>query len=544
MAENAWWADRVVYQIYPRSFQDSDADGIGDIAGIIARLDHLAWLGVGLIWLSPVYRSPMEDNGYDISDYRDIAPEFGTLDDMDRLIAEAAKRDIGIVMDLVVNHTSDEHPWFREARGSRKAATRDYYIWRDPAPDGGPPDDRRSVFGGPAWELSPETGQYYFHVFAPGQPDLDWSNPALRAEIHAMMRWWLDRGIRGFRMDVIDLIGKDVDAHILEEGPLLHPYLQEMHREVLAGRDTVTVGETWSVTPETALLYCGRDRGELSMVFQFQHITQGWHPEHGKWVAEPFDVVAFKRIWNRWQAALADDGWNALYLSNHDLARQVSRFGDPGRYRVASAKALATVMHLMRGTPFVYQGEEIGMTNVAFERLEQFRDLETLNLHTERRAAGIPSEEFLKGANANGRDNARTPMQWDASAHAGFTTGEPWIEANANFREINVEAARADEGSILHHYRRLIALRKEHRVVVAGGYVPVLEEHPQVFAYERVLGAERLAVVANLSSEAALVTLPVDFPTAGRTLLASHAPRESLAGTLDLAPWESLVLLA
>ncbi len=542
MAETAWWVDRTVYQIYPRSFQDSNGDGVGDIPGIIARLDHLQWLGIGLIWLSPVFRSPMEDNGYDISDYRDIAPEFGTLADMDRLIAEADARGIGIVMDLVVNHTSAQHPWFLEARRSREAATRDFYIWRDPAPNGGPPDGRRSVFGGPAWEFSSATGQYFFHVFAPGQPDLNWTNPAMRAEIHAMMRWWLDRGIRGFRMDVIDLIGKDVDAGILEAGPTLHPHLQEMHREVLAGRKTVTVGETWSVTPETALLYCGRDRGELSMVFQFQHITHGWHPEHGKWVAEPFDVRAFKRIWNRWQAALAEDGWNALYLSNHDLARQVSRFGDAGRYRVTSAKALATVMHLMRGTPFVYQGEEIGMTNAGFERLEQFRDLETLNLHAERRAAGVSTEEFLRGANANGRDNARTPMQWDASPQAGFTTGEPWIRVNRNFREINVAAAREDDTSVLHHYRRLVALRREHPVIVRGRYVPYLEDHATIFAFERVLDGTRLAVVANLGGAPAEAEAPA-LAGEGRCLLASHEPRGRLEPRLRLAPWESFALL-
>ena len=402
-----WWQCATGYQIYPKSFLDSDGDGIGDIPGIVSKLDYLAELGIGFIWLSPVYRSPMADNGYDISDYEDIAPEFGTLADLDTLIAEARRRDIGIVMDLVVNHTSDEHLWFRDARASRESPLRDFYIWRDPAPGGGPPDATESFFGGSAWTLDEETEQYYLHLFDPKQPDLNWDEPAMRERIWAMMRRWLDRGIAGFRMDVIDLIGKDIDAGILADGPTLHEHLSEMHRETLAGRDVVAVGETWSATPETALLYSGRERGELSMVFQFEHVTVGWDGTHGKWRPKPFDLVALKRVWNRWQAALADDGWNALFWSNHDLPRAVSTWGDEGEHRVASAKMLATVLHLMKGTPYVFQGEELGMTNARFTDIARYRDVETLNRHAaELRSGGDVDAFMLRGRCERSRQRA------------------------------------------------------------------------------------------------------------------------------------------
>lgn len=539
-----WWKSTTVYQIYPRSFCDSNGDGIGDIPGIISKLDYLAELGIGVIWLSPVYASPMEDNGYDISDYRDIAPEFGTLSDMDRLIAEAERRGIGIVMDLVVNHTSDRHDWFGSSHASRDDPKRDYYIWRDPAPDGGPPNDLPSYFAGSAWAFDDATGQYYLHLFAPGQPDLNWENPSLRAEIYAMMNWWLDRGIAGFRMDVIDLIGKQPDRLIRNNGPKLHDYLQEMHRETLAGRNVLTVGESWEATPETGLLFSGRDRGELSMVFQFQHVTSLWGEDGSKWRPRPFDLVTFKRALNEWQRALAEDGWNSLFVSNHDLPRAVSRYGDDRRYWRESATAIATVNHLMRGTPYVFQGEEIGMTNAGFTDIAQYRDVETLNFHAEHEAAGYDLAAFLDGAAANGRDNARTPVQWTAGANAGFTAGTPWIDVNPNHEAINVEAQRDDESSVLSHYRRLIALRKAHPVIVHGDYVPLMEDDPQIFAFARSLGNQRLVIIVNFSSEPATFDTPAGFEISGDCAISNHAPRNAVSGTLNLAPWEAFAVLS
>ncbi len=510
-----WWKSATGYQIYPRSFADSNGDGIGDIPGIISRLDHLEDLGIGFVWLSPVYASPMVDNGYDISNYRDIAPEFGTLQDMDRLIAEASKRGIRIVMDLVVNHCSDQHDWFQKALNDPNCPEHDYFIWRRSGPENRPPSDHQSYFGGSMWEWVPSLGKYYFHQFAPQQPDLNWQNPALRAEIYAMMRWWFDRGIGGFRMDVIDLIGKDVDGGVFAEGPYLHDFLQEMHRETLTGRDVLTVGETWSVTPDTALLYCGRDRRELDTVFQFSHVTAGWHPERGKWHPLPPDLVRLKRVFFDWQAALSEDGWNALFWSNHDLPRAVSKYGDDGPYRVRSAKALALALHGMRGTPYVYQGEEIGMTNVTFSRMDQFRDIETFGHHSEAMAAGLSDAEFIAGANANGRDNARTPMQWTAEAGAGFSVGEPWIEVNPNSANINVAADRADPDGIFGFYKHLISLRKTLPVLTEGRFEPLLPDHPQLFAYLRRLGGQTLVIVVNLSPNALEVTLPDGIPTQG-----------------------------
>ena len=541
--QERWWHRAVGYQVYPRSFQDANGDGIGDIPGLISRLDHLRDLGIGFIWLSPVYASPMADNGYDISDYRAIAPEFGTLEDFDRLVAEAAARGIRIVMDLVVNHSSSEHRWFRAARASANAPEHDFYIWRDPAPDGGPPDARKAVFGGPAWSLVPEIGKYYLHFFSPGQPDLNWANPALRHEIYDMMRWWFDRGIGGFRMDVIDLIGKDVDAGAYELGPHLHDYLQEMHREALAGRDILTVGESWNATLENALDFCGRDRRELDMVFQFAHIMAGWDSDLGKFAPKRVDLATLKRVLFDWQALLADDGWNALFLSNHDLPRQVSKYGDDGAFRVASARALATVLHLMKGTPFIYQGEEIGMTNVPFMRLDQFRDLETLNHWQELKARGVDWDSFLKGANAEGRDNARTPMQWDAGAGAGFTAGMPWIEVNPNHRSINVEADHADPEGVFRHYARLTRLRRDEDVVSHGRFAGFAVEDPQIVAYSRELDGARLSVVANLSGAPAKFDVPDALKANGECVSYSRAPLGELSGRLTLRPWDAWAVL-
>jgi oligo-1,6-glucosidase len=543
--ETRWWHGAVVYQIYPRSFCDADGDGIGDLAGILGKLDYLQTLGIDVVWLSPVFRSPMDDNGYDISDYHDIAPEFGTLAEMDRLIAEAARRGIRIVMDLVVNHTSDEHPWFVEARKSKDNPYRDYYIWRAPRGDGSPPDDQRASFGGSAWEFDAATSEYYYHLFSRRQPDLNWENPEVQEAVHRMMNWWLDRGIGGFRMDVIDLIGKEVDRGITTEGPRLHPLLQAMHAATFGGRDVLTVGETWSATPETAKLYSDPARRELSMVFQFEHVTLGHHPEHGKWQQRAFDLIELKRVITKWQTALADSGWNALFWNNHDLPRAASKYGDPGRYRIESAKMLATTLHCLKGTPYVYQGEEIGMTNVRFDAIEEYRDIESLNLYRERTAAGVPHEAMMEGIFANGRDNARTPMQWDASGNAGFTRGTPWLKVNANHREINVAAALADPDSILHHYRRLVRLRKQRPVMVHGSYRPHLEEHPQVFAYERVLGEERIVVIANFSGEPVELDLPPALRNrAGECLVSNYAPVHALHARLALAPYESFALAA
>ena len=542
MTEAPWWQRAVGYQIWPRSFQDSNGDGIGDLPGIISRLDHLADLGVGFVWLSPAYASPQADMGYDISDYRDIAPEYGTLDDMDRLIAEAGKRDIGIVMDLVVNHSSDKHHWFEAARSDRNAPERNYYVWADPDEDGKPPSDLRACFGGPAWNWCERAQQYYLGYFSPFQPDLNWRNPALRAEIWDMMNWWFDRGIAGFRMDVISLIGKDVENEVFEEGPFLHDYLQEMHRETLRGRDVVTIGESWSVSRETAPLYCAKDRDELSMVFQFNHIKSQWDDIHGKWKPKPFDLVSFKEELFGWQTALADEGWNSLFLSNHDLPRQVSKYGDDGEYRERSAKTLATITHLMKGTPFIYQGEEIGMTNIRLSRLDQFRDLEAIGLWHEEHERGVEWETFLAGANENGRDNSRTPVQWDDSDSAGFTTGHPWIEVNDNYRTVNIAAERAREDGILAHYRALVGLRRDRDIVAFGRFEAAAEDHPQVVAYQRRFRDERLVVVANMTGEDVRFDAPHSLHISGEGILTTVEPREVIDGAVTLAPWESFAI--
>lgn len=534
----AWWQTATVYQIYPRSFADSNGDGVGDIPGIISKLDYLRDLGIRLIWLSPICASPMRDNGYDISDYQAIAPEFGTLADFDRLVAEAKARGIGILLDLVVNHTSDQHRWFREARAGRDNPYRDYYVWRDPAPDGGPPNALQSTFGGPAWTLDPASGQYWFHQFAPQQPDLNWTNPAVRAEVYAMMRWWIARGIAGFRMDVINLIAKEPDRLITADGPRLHDYLREMHREALAGHDLVTVGESWSATPETALLYSGRDRHELTMVFQFEHVMQQWHEVWGKWQPKPFDLVAFKQVIGRWQITLADDGWNSLFWGNHDLPRAVSKYGDDTGYRVQSAKMLATVLHFLRGTPYVYQGEEIGMTNVPFTAISQFRDIETLNMHRLHLEAGLPETDFIAGANANGRDNSRTPMQWNDGPQAGFTTGTPWIEVNPNHDRINVAAAAQDPDSVLAHYQRLIRLRCELPIVVHGRFESWFDEHPDVMAYTRTLDTQTLFVVANFRPHEVVLELPAEL--AGNWISVIGLPRPEGSQTrVRLGPFDA-----
>ncbi len=542
--ERQWWHGSTVYQIYPRSFADSDGDGVGDIPGITSKLDYLQSLGIDVLWLSPVFKSPMDDNGYDISDYQDVAPEFGTLADFDHLVAEARKRGIGLVMDLVVNHTSDEHRWFVESRKGPGNPFRDFYIWRKPGPDGGPPNKLMSSFGGPAWTLDADTGEYYLHLFSRRQPDLNWENPKVREEIYKMMNWWLERGIAGFRMDVIDHIGKQVDQEIIFDGPHLHDYLQEMNRETFGSRNVLTVGECWSATPGSALLYSGRDRHELSMVFQFEHVTQQWDEILGKWRSRPFDLVKLKSVLSKWQYALSDDGWNALFWGNHDLPRAISKYGDAKGHPVESGKMLATVLHLLKGTPFVYQGEEIGMTNMPFTQIEQYRDIETLNMHRLHLEAGLSPEAFIQGANENGRDNARTPMQWSDAAYGGFSTGTPWIEVNPNYTTVNAASAMTDEMSVWNHYRKLIALRKSHPVIVYGAYQSWLDQHPDVMVYSRILDKDRVVVIASFSQKPVSLTIPDELQVSGRCLISNYDPVEALNGVVELRPYEAFAVLA
>ncbi|MEV0287634.1 alpha-glucosidase [Kribbella sp. NPDC050820] len=552
--QGAWWKSAVVYQIYPRSFADSDGDGIGDLAGITSRLDYLAQLGVDVVWLSPIYQSPQDDNGYDISDYTAIDPVFGTPADFDALLAGVHERGMKLVMDLVVNHTSDEHAWFAESRSSVDNPKRDWYFWR-PARDGmhtgdpgAEPNNWGSWFSGPAWDLDPATGEYYLHLFSPKQPDLNWDNPEVRAAVYAMMRWWLDRGVDGFRMDVINLISKDPrlpDGHVQPggmyggtehylSGPQIHEYLQEMHREVFAGRpgQLLTVGEMPGVTVDEAKLFTDPDRGELDMVFQFEHVNI----DHGtsKFDPVPFDLGLLKASLGRWQAGLAERGWNSLYWDNHDQPRVVSRFGDDGEYRARSAKMLATVLHLHRGTPYVYQGEELGMTNAPWTAIEDFRDIESLNHYRAAVAVGADPAAVVASMRSHSRDNARTPMQWDGSPQAGFTDGTPWIAVNPNYQEINALAELADPDSVFHHYRRLIELRHTEPVVAHGTFTMLLPDHQVVYAFSRRLGDVELVVLGNFSSE------PVRLDELGLTgdvVLSNVADPTPLL----LQPWEGTV---
>lgn len=555
-----WWKSAVVYQIYPRSFADGDGDGIGDLAGVERRLDYLAALGVDVLWLSPVYPSPQDDNGYDISDYQAIDPVFGTLEQFDELLAQVHDRGMRLIMDLVVNHTSDEHPWFVQSRSSPDDPKRDWYWWRPPRPGmdagapGAEPTNWRSFFSGPAWELDPATGEYYLHLFSRKQPDLNWENPEVRQAVYAMMRWWLDRGVDGFRMDVINLISKDPrlpDGHLTGPGmlgdgspyyvcgPRIHEFLAEMHREVFAGRAgrLLTVGEMPGVTVDEAVLFTDPARGEVDMVFQFEHVQvdQG----ESKWDVHPLRLRDLKASLGRWQVGLADRGWNSLYWNNHDQPRVVSRFGDDGRYRVESAKLLGTVLHLHRGTPYVYQGEELGMTNTSFTSIDDFRDIESLNHYAHEVANGVSPDVVLAGLRAMSRDNARTPMQWDATEHAGFTTGTPWIAVNPNHVEINAESAVADLNSVFHHYRRLIELRHTEPVVVHGDFHMLLADHDTVYAFTRRLDDVALLVVANFSGEDVDAPVPDAAGWAVSELVLGNYP--DVAGDLRLRPWEARV---
>ena len=533
-----WWKKAVIYQIYPRSFQDSNGDGIGDIPGIISRLPYLEKLGIDAIWLSPVYRSPQDDNGYDISDYQDIDPIFGTLSDMDRLIAEAGKRGIRIIMDLVLNHSSDEHPWFLEAKKSRDNPFHDYYIWRDG--DGiHPPDETKASFGGSAWEWVPGVGQYYFHQFSVKQPDLNWKNPRLRSALYSMIRWWTRRGIRGFRLDVVDHLGKDPDLGIKVNGPMLHPYLREMRLQAFSDPGLVTVGEAWSADTDSAKLYSNPDGSELSMVFQFDHMKLDQRPEGDKWDLVPPDFIALKQIFTKWQRGLSGCGWNSLFWENHDLPRSISHLADDGEYRIPSAKMLAILLHGMQGTPYVYQGEELGMTNAWDFTLEEYQDIEIRNMIREKRAAGLPDEEILRRVRSKGRDNARTPMQWDAGPQAGFSSGTPWLRVNPNYREINAASQVDRPGSVFECYRTLIRLRKELPVFTDGTYVPLLEDHEKLFAYRRRDSGSELLVICNFS--AGCTENPLAAETAeGELLVCSY---ESAGQPSVLRPYEARMYL-
>lgn len=499
--KNPWWKNSVIYQIYPRSFQDSNGDGIGDIRGIINRLDYLEDLGIDAVWLSPVCKSPQDDNGYDISDYQDIDPMFGTLADMEELIRRAGERGIRIIMDLVLNHTSDEHPWFLEAKKSRDNPYHDYYVWRD-GTEGELPNDLRACFGGPAWQWVPELGQYYFHQFSVKQPDLNWENPRVRREIYDMILWWMDRGIGGFRLDVIDQIAKEPDLGITNNGPRLHEFIRELSRETFQKGDLITVGEAWGATPELARRYSNPDGSEFSMVFQFEHIGLDQQEGGSKWDLAPLPFQKLKDVLDKWQTELWGCGWNSLFWDNHDLPRIVSRWGDDGQYRVESAKMLAILLHGMQGTPYIYQGEELGMTNVRYE-IGGYKDIETLNLYKERRELGYAHEEIMKSIYARSRDNARTPMQWDDSPQAGFTEGTPWLKVNPNYPEINAAGQMKDPQSIYSCYKQLVRLRKEHPVVVDGRFELLARESGQIFAYTRDDGKQRLLVVCNFSGEPA-----------------------------------------
>ena len=493
--EQKWWQKAVVYQIYPRSFYDSNGDGIGDINGIREKLPYLAKLGIGVIWLSPVYCSPNDDNGYDISDYYDISPDFGTLDDMKALIEEADNFSIKIIMDLVVNHTSDEHAWFIEAKSSKGSKYRDYYIWRS-GDENTPPNDLKSCFGGSAWEYDAKTGEYYLHFFSKKQPDLNWENPQMRRDIWKMMNFWIDLGIGGFRMDVIDLIGKNPDLKIKENGPKLHDYIQEMYRNTLAGKNLLTVGECWGATPEIAKLFSAQKRHELSMVFQFEHIMLDQNGGD-KWNLKPLNLLDLKRVFTKWQTQLANEGWNSLFWNNHYLPRIVSRWGDDGKYRIQSAKMLAILLHGMKGTPYIYQGEEIGMTNIEFNTIDDFADIEAVNMYKERIAAGCDRESVLRSLRAKARDNARTPMQWNDSENAGFTQGKPWYRVNPNYPQINVENALADENSVFYCYQKLIKLRRENPIMVYGDYALLLPDDENIYAYTRTYQDKTWLVICN-----------------------------------------------
>ena len=556
--EKRWWKESVVYQIYPRSFCDSNGDGIGDLNGITGKLDYLKELGVDVIWLSPVYKSPNDDNGYDISDYQDIMDEFGTMEDFDRMLATAHEKGIKIMMDLVVNHTSDEHKWFIESRKSTDNPYRDYYIWRPAKEDGSLPNNWGSCFSGPAWEYDKTTDMYFLHLFSKKQPDLNWDNPAVRQEVFDMMNWWLEKGVDGFRMDVISLISKEqpelpdkepgingyATFNVSANGPHVHEYLQEMRQKALNNADTITVGECSGVTLEEAKKYARSDEKELNMVFQFEHMDVDSDEKAGKWTTRKMDLRDLKEILTRWQKGLQDIAWNSLYWENHDQPRSVSRFGnDSDEYREISAKMLATCIHMMQGTPYVYQGEELGMTNCPFNTLENFRDLESINAFHELTEQGkMTEEEMMAAIGYKGRDNARTPMQWDDSANAGFSdaSATPWIMVNPNYTKINAKDQVNREDSVFKYYQKLIKLRHESDLIVYGTYDLILDDDKDIYAYIRTLGDEKLIVYCNFSENTREVELPEEF-TDGKILISNYNDAK-VSGKITLRPYEAIVI--
>ena len=549
--KKAWWKEAIVYQIYPRSFYDSNGDGIGDLNGITSKLDYLKELGIDVIWLSPVYKSPNDDNGYDISDYEDIMTEFGNMEDFDKMLSAAHERGIKIVMDLVVNHTSDEHPWFVESRSSKDNEKRDYYIWKD-GKDGKEPTNWGSAFSGPAWKYDEKTDMYYLHLFSVKQPDLNWENPKVRKEVFDMMTRWCEKGIDGFRMDVISLISKPEgypdakvvglygDMGICANGPKVHDYLKEMNEKVLSKFDIMTVGETAGVTLEEAKKYANSEGNELNMVFQFEH-TDLDSGEKFKWSTKPMPLFPLKENLSKWQKGLDGVAWNSLYFCNHDQPRIVSRLGDDSdEFRELSAKCIATCLHMMQGTPYVYQGEELGMTNTVFNSVDDFRDLESINAYRELVESGLFTKEdmFPKIAHKS-RDNARTPMQWDASENAGFTTGTPWIAINPNYKKINVADQLKREDSVFHYYKKLIRLRKENEIIVYGKYEILLPEDDNIFAYTRSLDGKKLLTVCNFSK----TEQKFDFSGYEKAkVLISNYERDIRENSI-LKPYEAVVLL-
>ncbi len=553
--EKRWWKESVVYQIYPRSFCDSNGDGIGDLNGITGKLDYLKELGIDVIWLSPVYKSPNDDNGYDISDYQAIMDEFGTMEDFDRMLATAHEKGIKIMMDLVVNHTSDEHKWFIESRKSTDNPYRDYYIWRPAKEDGSLPNNWGSCFSGPAWEYDKTTDMYFLHLFSKKQPDLNWDNPAVRQDVFDMMNWWLKKGVDGFRMDVISLISKEpglpdketgingyATFNVSANGPHVHEYLQEMRQKALNNADTITVGECSGVTLEEAKKYARSDEKELNMVFQFEHMDVDSDEKAGKWTTRKMDLRNLKKILTRWQKGLQDIAWNSLYWENHDQPRSVSRFGnDSDEYREISAKMLATCIHMMQGTPYVYQGEELGMTNCPFNTLDNFRDLESINAFHELTEQGkMTKEDMMAAIGYKGRDNARTPMQWDDSAYAGFSTANPWIMVNPNYTKINAKDQINREDSVFKYYQKLIKLRHESELIVYGTYDLILDDDKDIYAYIRTLGDEKLIVYCNFSENTREVELPEEF-TNGKVLISNYIDAK-VNHKITLRPYEAIVI--
>ena len=558
--ERKWWKEGVVYQIYPRSFYDSNGDGIGDLRGIIAKIPYLKELGIDIIWLNPIYASPNDDNGYDISNYQEIMAEFGTMADFEELLEKLHAAGIKLIMDLVVNHSSDEHPWFVESRSSKESPYRDYYVWRQPDKDGKEPNNWRSFFSGSVWEFDEMTGEYYLHLFSKKQPDMNWENEKVRKEVYRMMNWWFEKGIDGFRMDVINFISKVPELPSMSEemveadgyawggeyftnGPRVHEFLKEMNKEVLSKYDIMTVGETGGVTPEDGELFTGSDRNELNMIFQFEHVSLGGGRE-GKWTPEPWKLTELKTIMDKWQTKLHGKGWNSLYFNNHDQPRQVSKFGNDTIYRKESAKMLATYLHTLEGTPYIYQGEEIGMTNVYFEDLSHYKDIEIINKWNEiKRTGSLTEAELLMGVHVNGRDNARTPVQWDASKNAGFTTGTPWLEVNPNYTEINVEEALKDPNSVFHYYKKLLSMRKQYPIMAYGRYELILKDHEEIYAYTKTLEEERWLVILNFSDKEVLFERPSEIKTNKKELMLSNYEvdiNESIESIM-LKPYEARV---